>query len=341
MGPDLDQALRRVLERCVAAGVEVPAGRYPVWADDTGNWQSAGPDHWAAGFATGARRLAAVCGSPAPRTATGPPVVPSGIEISSFHAFTGWYAGPSSEAARIGRLLAAAMLPSGALAVTEGDLRGPGHLVVAYVDALGPAAALLAAEVGAEVGARHARWTLQTLQRPDGSLFQSALVDPTTGTIVDTVFTAAQGFDRASRWSRAQAWGLLGAAMAPPESVTLAGQRLADWWLAHAPGDSAPLWDFDAPRGGPVDTSAGAIAATAFLRLAGRDRGPRSAEYGRAGLKLLQALVGHVDARGALLDGCYHRPAGLAPANELIWGDYYLAEALGLATGLLSMPETL
>jgi unsaturated chondroitin disaccharide hydrolase len=319
----------------VAAGDVVPAGRYPVWADGTGVWQTSGPEHWAAGFATSARRLAEVCGLAAIRGSAPEPVVPDDVEVSSFHAFTGWYAGDDGQAPRIARRLAAALLPGGALAVTEADLRGQGGPAVAYCDAVGPAAALLGRHVDPEAGARHARWTLETLQRPDGSILQAARVDPTTGAVTD-VYTAAQGFGRASRWSRAQAWGLLGAAMAPPGSVTTAGRRPADWWLANAPQGAAPPWDFDAPAGGPMDTSAGAIAATAFLRLAGAEDGPRVAAYRRAGLQLVAGLLAHVDDGGALLDGCYHRPAGLAPANELVWGDYYLAEALALATGALS-----
>ncbi|HEU5000546.1 MAG TPA: hypothetical protein VFT68_16525 [Lapillicoccus sp.] len=323
-----------MLRRCVAAGGSVPAGRYPVWADDEGRWQSSGPDHWAAGFATGARWLAQVCGVPAPE---GPvPVVPESAEVSSFHAFTGWYAGGLTTAGEeVAQRLAGALLPGGALAVTEGDLRAGDGRAVAYVDAVGPAAALLATHLDAEVGARHARWTLRALQQPDGSLLQCALVDIRTGA-VDDVYTAAQGYARTSRWSRAQAWGLLGAALAPRGTVEQEGRALAGWWLATAPRTAAPPWDFDAPPGGPVDTSAGAIAAAAFLRLAGNEAGARADAYRRAGLELVSALLDHVDASGALRDGCYHQPAGLAPANELVWGDYYLAEALALATGAVS-----
>ena len=329
---DLDAALALVLSRC--ANAEVPAGRFPVWADGEGRWQTSGPDHWAAGFATGARWLADVCGF---ATAAGPvPSVTEDVEISSFHAFTGWYAGGLSSAGeRVAQRLAGALLPGGALAVTEGDLRAGQGQAVAYVDAVGPAAALLAAHVDVELGARHAQWTLRMLQEADGSLLQCTSVDLRTGESLD-VYTAAQGYGRSSRWSRAQAWGLVGAAMAPPGSVGAEGRALADWWLATAPRTAAPPWDFDAPSGGPVDTSAGAIAAAAFLRLAGYEEGGRADAYRRAGFELVRALLEHVDATGALRDGCYHLPAGLAPANELVWGDYYLAEALALATGALS-----
>jgi unsaturated chondroitin disaccharide hydrolase len=333
--PDLDRALTLVLERCLRAAEEVPSGQYPVWADDDGRWRSSGPAHWAAGFATGARWLAEACGRPSSARPMPAPVVPEDVVISSFHAFTGWYAGQQDVVAdRVARRLSAALLADRALAVTESDLRADRGHAVAYVDAVGPASALLASYVDHEVGARHARWTMHVLQQPDGSLLQCARIDLATGA-VDEVYTAAQGYSRSSRWSRAQAWGLLGAAMAPPGCVEPEGRALADWWLATAPRREAPPWDFTAPPEGPVDTSAGAIAAAAFLRLASSAE-VRSGAYRRAGLDLLTGMLDHIDASGALGDGCYHLRAGVAPRNELVWGDYYLAEALALATGALS-----
>ena len=340
MSYDLDESLALVLRRGAEAGADLPEGRFPVWADDRGVWQTGGSDHWAAGFASGMRALAEACGLSVSRGAPAP-VVPDEVEVSSFHAYTGWYANRlgtrpdepgEREASRITGRLADVLLPGGALAVTEHDLRGQTGQAVAYVDAVGPAAALLARYVDAEVGGQHALWTLSTLQRPDGSLFQAARVEPLSGQVRE-VYTAGQGFDRTSRWSRAQAWGLLGAAMAPSGSVASQGRALADWWVAHAPTRAAPPWDFDAPAGGPVDTSAGAIAAAAFLRLAGGEDEPRATTYRRAGLDLIHALLDHVASTGALRDGCYHQPAGLATTDELVWGDYYIAEALAVATG--------
>ena len=47
--------------------------------------------------------------------------------------------------------------------------------------------------------------------------------------------------------------------------------------------------------------------------------------------QLVDALCRHVTPYG-LQAGCYHRRTGLAVANELVWGDFHLLEALlGLA----------
>jgi unsaturated chondroitin disaccharide hydrolase len=42
---------------------------------------------------------------------------------------------------------------------------------------------------------------------------------------------------------------------------------------------------------------------------------------------------------GILTEGCYHRHLALATRNELIWGDYYLFEALQILRGSLSALE--
>jgi unsaturated chondroitin disaccharide hydrolase len=46
--------------------------------------------------------------------------------------------------------------------------------------------------------------------------------------------------------------------------------------------------------------------------------------------------TGGNDARppGILTGGCYNRRIGLATANELVWGSYYLYEALHVLAGL-------
>ena len=79
MARDLDEALVLLLGRCAGAGDGLPEGRYPVWADDRGRWQTGGPDHWAAGFATGAQALAEVCGVPVRGPALRP-VVPDDVK---------------------------------------------------------------------------------------------------------------------------------------------------------------------------------------------------------------------------------------------------------------------
>jgi len=99
------------------------------------------------------------------------------------------------------------------------------------------------------------------------------------------------------------------------------------------------FWDFDDPAipNTNRDTSATAIVAASLLKLAvlvGDSR--RRLDYKAAAEATVAALVErHLDARGILGDGCYNRRIGLATRNELIWGSYYLFEALCVLAGRL------
>ncbi|QKW08088.1 sugar ABC transporter permease [Streptomyces sp. NA04227] len=90
-----------------------------------------------------------------------------------------------------------------------------------------------------------------------------------------------------------------------------------------------PLADKAHPTG-PLDTSAAAITATALLGLGHRDHA----------LAFLHELVhAHLQDDGRLLNGCYDHASGTATQHELIWGDFFLAYALALLTGLVGPGE--
>jgi unsaturated chondroitin disaccharide hydrolase len=202
-----------------------------------------------------------------------------------------------------------------------------------------------------DIGARHALTSLKLFVRPDHSVVQSASIDAQTGQPLRTY--THKGFRDDSTWTRAQAWALLGATVDaiwfPEHRARLldAARGLADWWLEHVPADFVAYWDFDAPRvsGTPRDTSGTAIAAAALLKLSGLcpDEATQL-RYRRAAENTVSALIsGYLtptdpaDVRppGMLTQGCYNVRIGLATNNELIWGSYYLFEALCALSGLL------
>ncbi|PZS33918.1 MAG: hypothetical protein DLM59_05710 [Pseudonocardiales bacterium] len=229
---------------------------------------------------------------------------------------------------------------------------------VAYVDAVGPTVSLLAhaADRSGDDGLRDlagrlALWTLDALVRPDGSMGQAVTYDRRSGEVLAT-YTAEQGLRPGSTWARSPAWGLLAAGSAALRCPAVAdtarahGRAIADWWIARC-GDAGwvPRWDFDAPVGDPLDTSAAAIAAAGLLRMASAEDGVpdgAAAVYREAAAATLEHLLAWVtptsprDPRtaGMLTGGCYHRPHGLAVGAELVWGDYYLLESL-----LISLAE--
>jgi unsaturated chondroitin disaccharide hydrolase len=200
----------------------------------------------------------------------------------------------------------------------------------------------------AQVAASHVKRHIELCMRTDGSLYQAALVDPANGKILRRY--SPRGFaENTSTWARAQSWGLLGFVQAyawTKEPLYYeAAVRAADWWLGAVPADGVAYWDFNDPAipATERDTSATAMAASALLKLArlAREDAQRIA-YAHAGVKTVRALVerylapthaGDARPRGMLTEGCWQRNQGMATRHELVWGDYYLLEALMMLTG--------
>ena len=182
----------------------------------------------------------------------------------------------------------------------------------------------------------HALRTRQDHVRADGSTYQIVNYDPETGAVRSKA--TRQGLDRDSTWSRGQAWAVHGFATAYRETgdprLLETARLTADWFLDHLPADHVPPWDFDATgTGEPRDSSAAAIAASGLLQLGRLDPdGLRGRRYVAAAREILASLTSGYLASGQgsdalLLHGTYNRPDGRADSG-LVWGDYYLLEAL-------------
>jgi unsaturated chondroitin disaccharide hydrolase len=200
-----------------------------------------------------------------------------------------------------------------------------------------------------EIARHHLARHVALCVRDDGSVCQSATFDGSTGALRRRY--THKGLHDDSTWGRAQAWGMLGIAQGiagGAKELQPVAERLADWWIAHAPADRVGFWDFDDPSIPETnrDTSATAIAAAALLKLATLVPARRQ-EYHRFAEATVEALVSrHLtplsrsDRRppGILTDGCFDKRNGVATAHELVWGDYFLFEALLALDGTLA-PE--
>jgi unsaturated chondroitin disaccharide hydrolase len=199
-----------------------------------------------------------------------------------------------------------------------------------------------------DVATQHAQRHIGFCVRDDASVCQSASFDPETGKVVRRY--SHKGYSEESTWARAQAWGMLAytlsACWMPEHKEFLkTATRVADWWLEHVPGDRVAFWDFADPDITNVerDTSATVIAAASLLKLSELvpDDDLKS-RYQGAAQETVWALVegyltpaGPDDLRipGILTEGCYNKHIDLATKSELIWGDYYLFEALQVLAG--------
>jgi unsaturated chondroitin disaccharide hydrolase len=185
----------------------------------------------------------------------------------------------------------------------------------------------------------HALNTMKNHVREDGSTFHVVDYDPETGAI--RAKNTSQGFADDSCWPRGQAWGVYGFTMSYRETknpvLLKTACRLADYFIAHLPGDNVPYWDFQAPGipNEPRDSSAGAIAASGMLELSTLVKDKKAAEkYRRAALDILTSLCSsRYLAEGTTSPAILLHATGSKPHKSdvdvsLIYGDYYFLEAL-------------
>jgi unsaturated chondroitin disaccharide hydrolase len=105
--------------------------------------------------------------------------------------------------------------------------------------------------------------------RDDGSTAQAVDVRRSDGA-VERIHTK-QGYSDSSTWARGQGWAVYGFAETA-ESLHDAGllavaERAAGFVESRLPASGIPLYDYDAPPGSPIDTSAGVITAAGLLHL--------------------------------------------------------------------------
>lgn len=204
----------------------------------------------------------------------------------------------------------------------------------------------------AQIANRHAETTAKNQFRKDYSNYHVVDYDENMGQVLHRA--TCQGFSDNSAWARGQAWAIYGYTMAYRETKRAdflnVAVKTADFWLSHPnlPEDGIPYWDFNAGQAGyipdwnyepgmfkvtPRDASAAAIAASAFLELAGYVSD--GAKYISAADKILKSLSSpHYLAKpGSNCNFILKHSVGSIPhGNEidvpLIYADYYYLEAL-------------
>lgn len=194
------------------------------------------------------------------------------------------------------------------------------------------------------VALAHCRTTRDRLVRPDGSTAHEGVFDVATGQFLreDT----HQGWRPDSAWARGLAWSLYGFsqvyALTGRQEFLEVSERNAAFWLANLPPDGVPYWDFRAdlaqtlPWGPQKDSSAAAIAACGLWDLAAQSQSLEQAErYRDTALKMLDRLVEPqylaTDTpgwEGTLKHGVYHTRKNLGVDESVMWGDFFLVEAL-------------
>lgn len=188
-----------------------------------------------------------------------------------------------------------------------------------------------------KVAEQHALTTLEHHFREDNSSYHVVSYDTLTGKV--EMKNTHQGFSHESAWSRGQAWGLYGYAMAyqytkRPEFLNKA-QDIAAFIFTHPnlPEDLIPYWDYDAPNipNEPRDVSAATVAACGLFRLA--ESAPDMAtEYRKNANAILASLTNQEyqldQAPFFLQHSVGSIPGEFEMDAPIIYADYYYVEAL-------------
>jgi unsaturated chondroitin disaccharide hydrolase len=366
------QAADRMLERIDATAASV-GDAFPLSADPaTGVWQTSPDGRWTGGFwvgllwlaqrSTGLDRYGELASAAMTR-------LECRLAIDNVLNGLVFYYGAALGAMLAGREDALALGKKGARALASHYQARAGFIPLGHqsgsltADANGetnidgvPGMSLLfwaASRTGedslADVGAKHVQRHIELCQRADGSLHQAALVDPVSGALLRQY--SPRGIATDGSWARAQSWGMLGFAQAcawtGDRRFAEAAMAVADWWLASVPSDRVAYWDFADPAIPRTerDTSASAMAASALLKLG--QLAPTAQlrkRYLDAGKATLDVLIdkyltpthaGDARGRGILTEGCWQRNEGVATRHELIWGSYFMYEALLAVQGRL------
>ncbi|QGQ98157.1 glucuronyl hydrolase [Paenibacillus psychroresistens] len=192
----------------------------------------------------------------------------------------------------------------------------------------------------AEVAAIHTEQSRRFLVRGDDSSYHTFYFNQETGDALRG--GTAQGYQDGSTWTRGQAWGIYGFALAyrylkKPELLETS-KRLARYFIEHFPSDDVVFWDFSAPQTAETkrDSSASAIAAAGILELIGflDEQDPERAYFLDAVTRSMVSLshnystAAEEDAEGFLNRGSYSVRGNFSPDDYMIWGDYFYLEAL-------------
>ncbi|WP_068784844.1 glycoside hydrolase family 88 protein [Paenibacillus phocaensis] len=193
--------------------------------------------------------------------------------------------------------------------------------------------------VYAEVARMQADKSRRYLVRGDDSSYHTFFFDPQTGEPIGGA--THQGYTNGSTWTRGQAWGVYGFALAyryTKNPVYLdTSKRMARYFLEHLPEDHVAYWDFDVPleSGTFRDSSASAIVAAGLQELIGLlgEHDPDREDFQQGLIRSITSLVRNYatigeQAEGLLKHGSYHVRGGQSPDDFMIWGDYFYLEAL-------------
>lgn len=256
-----------------------------------------------------------------------------------------WYdAAPTARAERVlvqaGRTMAARFQDRGRYLCTWVDPGSTFIDVMMNVGIILRAAELTGDDSLREIALDHARTSRRYLIRGDGSTVHEGWFDVRTGEFLRAA--THQGARSDSTWARGQAWAIYGFTSVfrrTGESDMLdAARRTADYYIRHTAPDGIPPNDWcENPPHLARESSAAAITAAGLLHLStALPSDPDAAQGYRAyAQRILRSLrstefvaADLPEWQDILRHATYHLREGLGIDESVMWGDYFLVEAL-------------
>jgi unsaturated chondroitin disaccharide hydrolase len=186
---------------------------------------------------------------------------------------------------------------------------------------------------------QHCLTTRKRLVRGDGSIAHEGIFNLESGEFLRQ--STQQGWRADSSWARGLAWALYGFGtvyrMTGDARFLITAKNCARYYREHTPTHGIPPNDWDEPNPHqPYESSAAAIAAGGFLNLAELVEEPQQAQdyrgYAQTILDTLLTPAFLADQtpgwEGLLKHGIYHEGKRLGVDESVMWGDYFLMEAL-------------
>jgi unsaturated chondroitin disaccharide hydrolase len=189
------------------------------------------------------------------------------------------------------------------------------------------------------IAREHCLTTRRHLVRGDGSASHEGIFDLETGQFLRQ--TTQQGYRDDGSWARGQAWALHGFgtayAFTGDRRFLDTAQDCADFYIERTGERLVPPNDWEEPEPDrPWESSAAAVAAGGLWQLAGLVQDSvRARHYADYALRILVRLseadfLAYDDPEweGVLKHGSYHETKGLGVDESVMWGDYFLLDAL-------------
>jgi len=199
----------------------------------------------------------------------------------------------------------------------------------------------------AQSAARHCHTTRRYLVRGDGSTAHEGLFNTDTGDFLRA--STHQGWRDDSSWARGLTWAIYGFGTAYQFTRGIrflqTAEACAAYYIKHTATHGVPPNDWLEPDpADPFESSAAAIAASAFLQLAElATDAVRARMYQQYAFTILDRLLQPdflaletPQWEGILKQGTYHQRLGLGVNESVMWGEYFFLEALLSALNILT-----